>query len=275
MARRPRGSLDAPRVLEAAFALAREKGLAALTMTELATRLGVGLTSVYWHVRNREDLCGPHGEEAVVRVRDQLPALADLRPDAWQEQLREYFLHQRRVFTSDDLLADLTVMRNAPAGPQTIASGSAGSKRCCDSSPPPGSPSRTPGTCTPPCPSSRRGPSWRSGGDASATTPPTGAPQVRLLDPRATPAAGRLGHRPRRRPGPHRRRGLRRRPGPVAGGSSPPVRAGPDTTGAPVPERVRRGPHAPDGPDELGGAPSRARSRSPRRPLRVTSRGLA
>lgn len=187
MARRPRGSLDAPRVLEAAFALAREKGLAALTMTELATRLGVGLTSVYWHVRNREDLVARMAEEAVVRVRDQLPALADLRPDAWQEQLREYFLHQRRVFTSDDLLADLTVMRNAPAGPQTIASGFGGIEAVLRQLTAAGFAVQdawhlyaalslfTQGTVV----AERR--------RRVSDYPPTGAPQVRLLDPRATP----------------------------------------------------------------------------------------
>ncbi|MFF2196086.1 TetR/AcrR family transcriptional regulator [Streptomyces sp. NPDC058157] len=53
MARSP---LTREAVLEAAAALVRQHGPAALTMRKLAAELGTAVTSIYWHVGNREQL---------------------------------------------------------------------------------------------------------------------------------------------------------------------------------------------------------------------------
>lgn len=51
-----RSSLTREEVLEAAAALVRQHGPEALTMRKLAAELGTAVTSIYWHVGNRESL---------------------------------------------------------------------------------------------------------------------------------------------------------------------------------------------------------------------------
>ncbi|WP_310727291.1 helix-turn-helix domain-containing protein [Streptomyces sp. N2A] len=51
-----RTALTGEEVLAAAARLVREHGPAALTMRRLATELGTAVTSIYWHVGNRESL---------------------------------------------------------------------------------------------------------------------------------------------------------------------------------------------------------------------------
>jgi AcrR family transcriptional regulator len=122
-ARLARGSLDAERVLDAAFELAGQVGLGNLSMPLLAAHLDVGVTSIYWHVRNRDDLLRQMAARAVARLDKLLPAPTDRDPAEWQQFLREYFSKQRSAFTGDDLLTDLTAMRNAKYGPETIELG--------------------------------------------------------------------------------------------------------------------------------------------------------
>ncbi|MEW2489614.1 TetR family transcriptional regulator [Streptomyces sp. NPDC048411] len=52
----PRSSLTREEVLEAAAVLVRQHGPEALTMRKLAAELGTAVTSIYWHVGNRESL---------------------------------------------------------------------------------------------------------------------------------------------------------------------------------------------------------------------------
>jgi len=57
--RQPHGqrpSLSREQIVRAAIELADADGLEALTMRGLATKLGVGAMSLYWHVPNKEDL---------------------------------------------------------------------------------------------------------------------------------------------------------------------------------------------------------------------------
>ncbi|CAB4923551.1 unannotated protein [freshwater metagenome] len=187
MARRTRGSLDAERVVEAAFALARETGLAELTMTEVAARLGVGLTSVYWHVRTRDELLARMAEQAVVRLRDELPELSELPPSGWRGQLREYFVRQRQAFTDDELLADLTVMRNAPAGPDGVTVGFGGVESVLRHLAAAGFLPADAWYLYAALSLYTQGFVVAERRRRSATYPPTGAEQVRLLDPTATP----------------------------------------------------------------------------------------
>lgn len=53
---RERGHLDREQVLVAAAALVKRHGPGALTMRRLAAELGTAVTSIYWHVGNRESL---------------------------------------------------------------------------------------------------------------------------------------------------------------------------------------------------------------------------
>lgn len=52
----PRTALTRDEVLDAAAALVKQHGPQALTMRKLAAELGTAVTSIYWHVGNRESL---------------------------------------------------------------------------------------------------------------------------------------------------------------------------------------------------------------------------
>ena len=115
-----RGSLDQNRILEAALQLAQEVGLASLTIPALAARLEVGITSIYWHVHNRDELVLLMSERAIERLDGLLPGLDGWEPADWRSYLRGYFTRQRDIFAGDDLLTDLTVMRVSKSHPTTL-----------------------------------------------------------------------------------------------------------------------------------------------------------
>lgn len=118
-----RGSLDTDRILAAALELAEEVGLARLNVPMLADRLGVGVTSIYWHVPNRDELIRLMSLRAVDRLDSLLPGLDGWAPADWADYLHEYFTTQRAIFAGDDLLTDLTVMRVMKFEPNTLSPG--------------------------------------------------------------------------------------------------------------------------------------------------------
>jgi AcrR family transcriptional regulator len=73
--RKPRAVRETPltreAVLDAAAALVRRDGVAALTMRALAAELGTAVTAIYWHVGNREALL----DELVARTVRELGRL--------------------------------------------------------------------------------------------------------------------------------------------------------------------------------------------------------
>lgn len=77
-----RAALTREEVLETAAALVRQHGPDALTMRRLAAELGTAVTSIYWHVGNRESLLDALVERTVddldtIRPRGATP------PTAW------------------------------------------------------------------------------------------------------------------------------------------------------------------------------------------------
>jgi AcrR family transcriptional regulator len=122
-ARLARGSLDRNRILETALELTQEVGLANLNIPMLAARLDVGVTSIYWHVRNREELIRLMAARAIERLDGLLPSPDGWEPADWPSYLREYFTRQRNIFADDDLLTDLTVMRVTMYAPKVLNMG--------------------------------------------------------------------------------------------------------------------------------------------------------
>lgn len=118
-----RGSLDRDRILDAALKLAQEVELANLNIPALAARLDVGVTSIYWHVRNRDELIRLMAVRAIERLDGLLPSPDGWDPADWPSYLREYFTRQRAIFANDDLLTDLTVMRVVKYAPKTLSLG--------------------------------------------------------------------------------------------------------------------------------------------------------
>ncbi|MFJ9548569.1 TetR/AcrR family transcriptional regulator [Streptomyces erythrochromogenes] len=69
-----RSSLTREEVLDAAASLVKQRGPAALTMRGLATALGTAVTSIYWHVGNRESLLDALVERTVQEMGAISPA---------------------------------------------------------------------------------------------------------------------------------------------------------------------------------------------------------
>ena len=78
----PRVPLSRDRVLTAAIELADADGLAALSMRRLATSLGVEAMSLYYHVRNKNEVLGGILEQVLSRL--ELP----LAGTPWKQALR-------------------------------------------------------------------------------------------------------------------------------------------------------------------------------------------
>ncbi|MFF3398611.1 TetR/AcrR family transcriptional regulator [Streptomyces sp. NPDC002659] len=70
----PRTALTREEVLEAAASLVRQHGPGALTMRKLAAELGTAVTSIYWHVGNRESLLDALVERTVQEMGAIRPA---------------------------------------------------------------------------------------------------------------------------------------------------------------------------------------------------------
>jgi AcrR family transcriptional regulator len=108
--RRARGSISAAEILEGAYELASEESLEALSMPRLASRLDVGVTSIYWYFRSKDELLDTLAERAMaefdrrIEIPDELP---------WDDYLRTYFRSQRRMFREHALLCDLIVLRSS------------------------------------------------------------------------------------------------------------------------------------------------------------------
>ncbi|WP_051684408.1 TetR/AcrR family transcriptional regulator [Blastococcus sp. URHD0036] len=108
--RRARGSISAAEILAGAYDLASEESLEALSMPRLAQRLDVGVTSIYWYFRSKDELLDTLAERAMAEFDRRIDIPEDL---PWDEYLRRYFRSQRRMFREHELLCDLIVLRSS------------------------------------------------------------------------------------------------------------------------------------------------------------------
>lgn len=88
--RRPRGSLTREQVVEAALALADQDGPEALTMPNLARRLGCGVMTIYGYVESKQDLLGAVAQRGIRDLRLAGPVPGDVAGIlvAWGRALR-------------------------------------------------------------------------------------------------------------------------------------------------------------------------------------------
>lgn len=86
-------------------------------MPRLAQHLDVGVTSIYWYFKSKEDLLNALSEEAFKRFYGQMPALAGRK---WDDVLRSFFTNFRGILREDDVLCDLTIMRGGVYGDDTL-----------------------------------------------------------------------------------------------------------------------------------------------------------
>jgi AcrR family transcriptional regulator len=87
-----RAPLTREQIIDAAIRLADAEGLDALSMRRLGQELGSGATSLYWHVRNKDELLDLVVDRIIGEVRDEI------RPaDTWRGELEESARALRRV----------------------------------------------------------------------------------------------------------------------------------------------------------------------------------
>jgi AcrR family transcriptional regulator len=109
--RRQRGSINAEEIISGAFEVARRESLEQLSMPALAEHLGVGVTSIYWYFRKKDDLLNAMTEVAVDTYIQEMPPLSDGMP--WQEFLYRRFYDSRQAHLNDPILSDLLLIRTA------------------------------------------------------------------------------------------------------------------------------------------------------------------
>jgi AcrR family transcriptional regulator len=91
----PRGTLSDEQILEAAGELAASRGIDAFTMPDVAKRLGVKVTNVYWYFRTRDDLVGALADRATREFYEGLDYDGELEGD--DRVLEHFFLYWRRL----------------------------------------------------------------------------------------------------------------------------------------------------------------------------------
>jgi AcrR family transcriptional regulator len=106
--RRDRGSITADEILSGAFEVAAQVSLDNLSMPLLAKHLDVGVTSIYWYFRKKDDLLNAMTDRALERYEFSVPSI-----DAsnWRESLRDHAVTMREAFRSNPILCDLILIR--------------------------------------------------------------------------------------------------------------------------------------------------------------------
>ncbi len=107
--RRPRGSLTEDAIVETAFEIAADSSIEQVSIPLIAKSLDVGVTSIYWHIRNKSELLDAMTDRALRR--SGLPAYAE--SDDWRESLMAHARGVRRIFLGDPVLTDLILIRGA------------------------------------------------------------------------------------------------------------------------------------------------------------------
>jgi AcrR family transcriptional regulator len=106
--RRERGSISVDEILNGAFEVAAEVSIDNLSMPLLARQLDVGVTSIYWYFRKKDELLDAMTDRALQRYEFTVPCI-----DAsnWRASLRNHALTMRRQFLEDPILCDLVLIR--------------------------------------------------------------------------------------------------------------------------------------------------------------------
>jgi AcrR family transcriptional regulator len=101
-------------IVEAALVVLEREGMAGLSMRKVAEELGTGAASLYWHVRDKEELLS--------LLLDRIVGEAELPepdPGHWQERVKEAMRSARRLLSKRRDAAQLSLGR-IPAGPNSL-----------------------------------------------------------------------------------------------------------------------------------------------------------
>lgn len=101
-------SLTQSQIVEAALELTRVNGLDGLTMNALATRLGVGVMTIYSYYRGRDELLDAMADRAAAEL---YANHRDSTDQPWDVELRVHYRALRESLRSHPSLADLLFFR--------------------------------------------------------------------------------------------------------------------------------------------------------------------
>ena len=111
--RRERGSINPDDIISGAFELAEQVSIDNLSMPLLGKHLGVGVTSIYWYFRRKDDLLDAMTDCALERFEFTVPTI-----DAsnWRASLRDHAHTMRRHVRDNPILCDLVLIRSQFGG---------------------------------------------------------------------------------------------------------------------------------------------------------------
>ena len=107
-------ALDQRQIVQAALALLDEVGFDGLTMRSLAQKLGIKAASLYWHVRNKQELLSLLADEICAPMREPDRSLP------WQTRLEELAHEYRRVLLAHRDAARVLARSGGPGGPHRL-----------------------------------------------------------------------------------------------------------------------------------------------------------
>ena len=108
--RRERGSINPDDIIDGAFELADQVSVDNLSMPLLGKHLGVGVTSIYWYFRKKDDLLNAMADRALRKFTFATPYV---EAGNWRESLRNHARMMRKTFLSSPILTDLILIRGA------------------------------------------------------------------------------------------------------------------------------------------------------------------
>ncbi|MBR7825675.1 TetR/AcrR family transcriptional regulator [Actinospica sp. MGRD01-02] len=94
-------------ILRGAFEVARREGLDGMSMPGLAAHLNVGVTSIYWYFRSKEDLLQHMYLSAAKSFQGRLITPEGFAPSDWRNYLSQLFRQYRSMLEVDELFAEL------------------------------------------------------------------------------------------------------------------------------------------------------------------------
>ncbi|BBY64744.1 TetR/AcrR family transcriptional regulator [Mycolicibacterium helvum] len=108
--RRERGSINPDDIIAGAFELAEQVSIDNLSMPLLGKHLGVGVTSIYWYFRKKDDLLNAMTDRA---LREYVFATPYVEAADWRETLANHARAMRKTFMGSPILCDLILIRSA------------------------------------------------------------------------------------------------------------------------------------------------------------------
>jgi AcrR family transcriptional regulator len=106
--RRERGSISVDEILNGAFEVAEKVSIDNLSMPLLAKHLDVGVTSIYWYFRKKDDLLNAMTDRALGQYDFATPFSEATN---WRDSLANHARKMRQTFRNNPILCDLILIR--------------------------------------------------------------------------------------------------------------------------------------------------------------------